>query len=307
MLEKRLNFKAKLIPVLRYVKAWIKALRMFSFTIAVISCALGAALAYRDGRFNLLNAVLVLVAGILLQAGVNLVNDFFEFKQGKLDNKMAGLKFFGQQRSLLEWWIYFSGVLCFAAVVPIGLFLVYRTGLPLLWLGITGFIGGYFYTGEPFNYKRRGYAFLFVFFLMGVFMIVGSYYAVAGVFEMYTAWVSLPVSFLVSLLLLSNELRDFEDDTRHGIKTLTVRIGYKRSVKLYWLTVALAYGSTLGIYMAGMLPHLYFIPFSALVLLKPVKFLEAPKEERRPVTPLTARFHLVFGILFILTYLVDFQ
>lgn len=279
----------------RYFLAWLKALRLFSFTIAFISCLLGIVLAYADGKFNLLNSILVLCAGMLLQAGVNLVNDFFEYKQGKLDNKVASLNFFGQDRSLLEWFIYFSGLMCFGATIPIGLFLVYRTGLPLLWLGIVGFIGGYFYTGEPFNYKRRGFAFIFVFFLMGVFMIAGSYYAVAGDISVSVVFLSLPVSALVSLLLLSNELRDFEDDTRHGIKTLTVRIGYSNSVKLYILTIAFAYLSTLILYISGLVPHLFLIPFSLIALIKPVTFLNKPREARRPLTPLTARFHLVFG------------
>lgn len=288
----------------RYIKAWVKALRLFSFTIEFISCLLGIVLAWTDGRLNLLNAVLVLAGGALLQAGVNLVNDFFEYKQGKLDNKVAALNFFGQERSALEWLIYFSGLLCFAATVPLGLFLVYRTGLPLLWIGLVGFIGGYFYTGEPFNYKRRGLAFAFVFFLMGVFMIVGSYYAVASVWKPSVILVSIPVSALVSLLLLSNELRDWEDDMRHGIKTLTVRIGYSNSVRLYLLTIIFAYAVTLVLFLAGLFPHLFFIPLSLPALIKPLKFLNAPKEKRRPLTPLTAYFHLAFGILYILTYII---
>jgi 1,4-dihydroxy-2-naphthoate polyprenyltransferase len=287
--------------------AIIKALRMFSFTIALISCMLGIILAYVDKRGNLLNSILVLICGMLLQAGVNLVNDFFEYKQGKLDNKVATLNFFGNERSALEWMIYFIGLLCFAAVVPLGLFLVYRTGLTLLWIGIIGFIGGYFYTGEPFNYKRRGFAFIFVFFLMGVMMIGGSYYAVAGVLDLRSFLVSIPVSALVSLLLLSNELRDYEDDIRHNIRTLTVRIGYENSVRLYWGTVIFTYLSSVALFLMGYIPHLFFIALSIAGFLKPVKFLRIEREKRRPLTPLTARYHLIFGILFILTFIFDLK
>lgn len=291
----------------RYIKALVQALRPFSFTIEFVSCLLGIALAYVDGKMDWLNAVLVLIGGTLLQAGVNLVNDFFEYKQGKLDNKVAELNFFGQERSTLEWFIYFSGLLCFAATVPLGLFLVYRTGMTLFWIGLVGFIGGYFYTGEPFNYKRKGLAFVFVFFLMGVLMIAGSYYAVSASLDISVWLVSIPVSALVSLLLLSNELRDYEDDTRHGIKTLTVHIGYINSVRLYLSTVIFSYLCTLVLFLSGHIPHLYFIPVSMLALIKPLRYLNAPRESRRPLTPLTARFHLVFGVLYILTFLVRFK
>ena len=59
-------------------RAGMKALRMPSLVIAGFSCALGVVLAYHDGRGDLINAAAVLVAGLALQAGVNLVNDFFE-------------------------------------------------------------------------------------------------------------------------------------------------------------------------------------------------------------------------------------
>ncbi|HEU4563901.1 MAG TPA: hypothetical protein VFS05_04590, partial [Gemmatimonadaceae bacterium] len=118
-------------PTLR--RAWMKALRPFSFTIAAVSCGLGIALAARDGVLVPWQGALVFVAGITLQAGVNLVNDFFEFKTDRLDNKQAELGVQGAQRSAVEWSIYLVGLVCFLATAIIGVVLVARVGLPLLW------------------------------------------------------------------------------------------------------------------------------------------------------------------------------
>ena len=186
----------------RTIRAWMKALRPASLVIAAFSCFLGVALAWREGSRDITLSILVLAAGILLQAGVNLVNDFFEFKQRKLDDKIAHLAVFGQERDLLEWFIFLTGLACFAAVVPAGLYLAWRSGWPLLVLGAVGFAGGYFYTGEPFNYKRRGLGVVFVFFLMGVFMVAGSWYALTARLSALPVLASLPVSLLVSLILL---------------------------------------------------------------------------------------------------------
>jgi 1,4-dihydroxy-2-naphthoate polyprenyltransferase len=286
----------------RWATAVWRALRPFSFSVAFVSCLLGVVLARSEGTFDVLEAAGVIVAGLLFQSGVNLVNDFFEFKQHKLDDKNPDLHVFGGERTALEWFLFASGLACFLLIAPIGLWLVSRAGLPLLWLGLLGVAGAYFYTGEPFNYKRRGLAVVLVFFLMGVLMIAGSHFAIAHRFSIDAVWSSIPISALVSLLLLSNELRDAEDDARHGIRTLTVRIGYEHGVTLYYALIALAYGSALGLWVGGLLPHPYFVLASIAALPAPLGYLRAAREERRPLTPLTARFHLVFGLLYTLTF-----
>ncbi|HEY0995744.1 MAG TPA: prenyltransferase [Gemmatimonadaceae bacterium] len=284
--------------------AVLQALRPFSFTIAAISCFLGIALAWRDGGADPFNAALTLVAGVLMQAGVNLVNDFFEFKHGQLDNKFAGLAIFGDARSRTEWVIYGTGMACFAVAVALGLVLVARTGISLLWIGIVGLLSAYFYTGEPLNYKRRGLAVALVFIFMGALMVEGAYVATAGRPSLRAAIVSIPVSLLVSLLLLSNELRDFEDDTRHGIRTLTVRIGYARGARLYRAMLAGAYVAALAVAWWLRAPWLALVALSAPVARQALRFLPAPRESRRPLTPRTAKLHLVFGMLFVVGLLL---
>lgn len=282
-------------------QAWVKALRPFSFSIAVVSCLLGAELAWLDGRGHALRALVVVVAGVLLQAGVNLVNDFHEFKQGRVDDKIPELGVYGAERSALEWRIFAAGMACFALVVPLGLWLVAESGRALLWLGVLGMLGAYFYTGEPFNYKRRGLAVLLVFFLMGVLMIAGAHLAVAGAWSAAAAWRAVPVSALVSLLLLSNELRDAEDDARHGIRTLTVRVGYDRAVALYWALVAVAFGGAAALWAAGLLPAPLLLVLAVPSLRDAARHLRAAPGARRALTPLTARFHLHFGALYLAT------
>jgi 1,4-dihydroxy-2-naphthoate polyprenyltransferase len=288
----------------RTIRAWMKALRPASLVIAAFSCFLGVALAWREGSRDITLSILVLAAGILLQAGVNLVNDFFEFKQRRLDDKIPHLAVFGQERDLLEWFIFLTGLACFAAVVPAGLYLAWRSGWPLLVLGAVGFAGGYFYTGEPFNYKRRGLGVVCVFFLMGVFMVAGSWYALTARLSALPVLASLPVSLLVSLILLTNELRDFEPDQRHGIRTLTVRVGYPAATGLFFLLLGLAYAGPWVLAAAGLFPYpwatLPALPFAAA----PALFILRRSLPRGPLIPLVMLHHLVFGGLYCAACLV---
>jgi 1,4-dihydroxy-2-naphthoate octaprenyltransferase/ABC-type nitrate/sulfonate/bicarbonate transport system substrate-binding protein len=287
----------------RYFLGWWRALRAFSLVIALHSCLLGVVLAGRDGYGDIAMAVLVVIAGLLIQSGVNLVNDFFEFKQRNIDDKIPALRIFGSERDFLEWAIFISGLACFALVVPIGIYLAVRTGWPLLILGAIGFVGGYFYTGEPFNYKRRGLGVFFVFFLMGTFMISGSYYAVSGFFSLESVWIGIPIGALISHILLCNEIRDHEYDREHGIATLTSRIGIDRSIVLSWILLAVAYLGPVVLHVAGLLPHLWFVFLSLPFVVKPIRRLRAPRPKRIVLIPAIMLHHFVYGTMFVLTYL----
>jgi 1,4-dihydroxy-2-naphthoate polyprenyltransferase len=283
------------------LRSWIagfKALRVPSLVIAAFSCSLGVVMAWRDGHGDLLNSIAVIIAGLALQAGVNLVNDFFEFRQGKVDDKVAGLGFSRADRDLLEWLVFLVGLAFFGLTGLIGLFLVWRTGWPLFVLGVVGFFGGFFYTGEPLNYKRRGLAVPLVFFLMGVFMVAGSYYAVTGIHSWTVVFASIPVSILVSLILLANELRDYEADARHGIRTLSVRVGYRNATILYCCLLLAAYCGPLVLWRIGILPHPWLVYLALPFTVPPFIFIRKPAERRFALIPLVMLHHLAFGVLF---------
>jgi 1,4-dihydroxy-2-naphthoate octaprenyltransferase len=286
---------------MRAWRAGIIALRIPSLVIAAFSCALGVLLAYRDGHGDLLNAIGVMIDGLALQAGVNLVNDFFEFRQKKVGDKVAHLGFVKADRVLLEWLIFLVGLAFFGFAGLVGLFLAWRSGWPLIVLGCAGFAGGFFYTGEPLNYKRRGLAVVIVFFLMGVFMVAGSYSAVAGVFSWKTLPVSIPVSLLVSLILLANELRDFESDSRYKVRTLAVRIGYLRAIHVYCVLLACAYASLPLLTLSGFFPSPWMVYLALPFTVPPFLFMHRAAEKRKAIIPFVMLHHLAFGVLFCVT------
>jgi len=284
---------------LRTWRAGLRALRVPSLVIAAFSCGLGVVLAYRDGRGDALASILVVGSGLVLQAGVNLVNDFFEFKQRRIGDKIAHLRIFGPERRHLEWLIFLAGLGCFAAVGPVGLFLAWRSGWPLAALGAVGFVGGYAYTGEPLNYKRRGLGVTLVFFLMGVLMVSGARYAVAGDLTRATLLVSLPVSCLVSMILLANELRDEEEDRGHGIRTLTVRWGLRAARILFFGLLAAAYAGSFLLASAGLLHRPWLVLAALPAAVPPSVLVFAPAARRRPIIPLVMLHHLLYGGLYL--------
>lgn len=142
--------------------SWI-ALRPFSLTLAARSTTLGIVVAYREGllfqgntAFDIQKIALVTIAGLLAQAGANLINDYFEgsFKYQRSSEKT--IRFLGAQRTCFDVYVFLWGMACFGGAALIGLYLIYITNIWMLWIGLAGIIGSYAYTGEPFVYKRHG-------------------------------------------------------------------------------------------------------------------------------------------------------
>src|SRR2546428_204833 len=86
----------------------------------------------------------------------------------------------------------------FILALLMGIFLVLHRGWPIVLLGLIGFIGGYFYTPPPLQYKYRALGLPLVFLLMGPLMVVGSYFAVTGSLDANLLVVSPPVGVPVA-------------------------------------------------------------------------------------------------------------
>lgn len=269
------------------------ALRPFSLVVALVACGLGVALGLADGGPRWA-AALTLVAGLLVQVAVNLINDhgdlglpsrLSEFDRGQIQrNFRLGLALFGVSALL---------------ALP----LLLHAGWPLLALVLLGAFGALGYTMEPVNYKRRGLGVLLVFWLMGVLMVSGAYLAVTGEWQWSAVWRSLPVACLTSLLLLSNELRDFEWDRQQGVGTLAVRLGYPRARQLYLALLLASLLLPVVLKVVGVAVQLWWLLPAWLLVPSLIRLSGVSRKRRVALTPMTGRFMALTGGLYIVASL----
>lgn len=268
---------------------FMKGLRPFSLVVAWVAAGLGILLAWQDGFQNPWHALLVVAGAVFSQAGINLVND------------LEDLPLLRAEDSILRQLILFNarvGAILLVIAVSIGVYFTYIQGWPVLVLVGVALVLALSYNLGPINFKRRGLALVQVFLLMGVCLVEGAYLSMSGHFSLEALYLSFPLSVLISLLLLSNELRDWETDKALGMSTLTVRIGYPRAVGLYAALIVSAYLLALLLIGAERL-HLAGYLLLPLPLLFPIaRLLRA--SERTALTPMTGRFFLLFGIAWLL-------
>ena len=268
-----------------------RALRPFSFAVAGVTSLTGIVAAAGAAEIIWLQAFSLLCAAVLLQAGVNLINDYSDLPLLAGDSRSYELI-----RKNVR-----IAIICFGLAAAVAVYFITIRGWPALLLTLIGVLGALGYTLEPVNLKRRGYAVAAVFWLMGVLMVCGVYYFLTGRVDGQIIRQAIPVSLLTSLLLLANEIRDYETDKAQQCKTLSVRRGLKNAVVLYRKGLAVLLVSCLLLYFIGDLQRIW-----PLLLCVPRALLLVPmaglgQHARRYFPSVTGRFFLLFGLLYLTT------
>ena len=283
--------------------------RPFAYTASVIPVLAGGALATLDSRFEWLPFVLALAGGVLLHTGTNIVNEIYDVRKGidTISSPRASHALLKGRMS--ERAAFITAAVAFALAVAAGIWLIGLRGPAIAVLGLLGLIGGWGYTAPPLQYKYRALGVPLVFLLMGPLMVVGTYFAVTGLWAPQALVLSVPVGLLVAAILHGNEWRDISEDTRAGIVTLSSRIGRDWAHYGY---VALVLGAyiTLGLAVAfRLLPPatllaILSLPFLAQVVRSAELGATGQARAIAMIDLQTARLHLAFGSLLVVGLLL---
>jgi 1,4-dihydroxy-2-naphthoate octaprenyltransferase len=193
-------------------------------------------------------------------------------------------------------------MLCLAATGIIGIILMYLSTPKLIYIGLAGIIGSYAYTGEPFVYKKRGLGAVLSLILMGPLMVLGSYAVFTGHFSITPVILALLAGIMIPLLMMSNELRDYERDKSLGIKTLTVILGIKSGKLIYLCLIIAVYLMTTALVIAGKLPVLTLLVYMTLpIAVKSYRKVSMPKTSGIRITNW---LHITFNLITILALII---
>lgn len=212
-------------------QAWLESLRPRTLPLAFASIVVGTALAYWQGMFDPLVALLALLTAGLLQILSNLANDYGDAVKGSdKPDRIGPLR--GMQKGVIT-----AAQMKRALVVTV--ILICLSGLALvrvachtradfigfLALGALSIIAAITYTvgNRPYGYMGLGDASVLIFF--GWLSVIGSWYLQA---HTLIGAIFLPATasgLLATAVLNINNLRDIDSDRANGKNTLAVRLG----------------------------------------------------------------------------------
>ncbi|MFW5935455.1 MAG: 1,4-dihydroxy-2-naphthoate polyprenyltransferase [Halolamina sp.] len=263
-------------------RAWVMAARPQTMPAAIAPVLVGVGVAVHEGVFAPLPAAAALVGAILIQIGTNFANDYYDAVQGADTEEREGFTRVTAGGLIEPAAVKRAMWLTFAAAILLGTYLVWVGGVPILVIGLLSVASGIAYTGGPYPLGYHGLGDLFVFVFFGPVAVAGTVYvqaaaAVSGVptglpagtVPALALLASLPMAALTTNVLVVNNVRDKEEDSNTGKRTIAVRFGYGVARGEYVAMLALAYAVPVYLFTGSLGPAvllpLLSLPFAAIV------------------------------------------
>ncbi len=242
------------------------AIRPKTLPAAVGPVAVGSAVAYADGRFLLLPALGCLLGAMFLQIGVNLANDYFDFKNNiDSDERVGPVRV--TQSGLIPPEMVKQGMVL--SLVLAGLIFIYLSivgGVPIAVVGVTSILAALAYSGGPYPLASHGLGELFVFIFFGLVAVGGTYYIQAKELTPVVLLSAVPPGLLITAIMVINNLRDIDTDRKAGKNTLAVMLGRYRTIVEYKVLIVISYFIPVVMLVTGVAGAFILLPMSTLPL-----------------------------------------
>ena len=291
-------------------KDWILATRPWSFPVSVLPAFVAmmyVIYAHPQNVHHWQLGILAVIGAVIFHAGANLISDYNDFKHGidrdgeftGTDTLTSGL-FLPRQILTFGWTFIAIGV-------SLGLFLVWQTGLELLWIGLFGAAGAVFY----YYFKSYALGDLLIFLVYGPTIMLGTGFVVLGHIDWTLLFVSFPMAFITVSVLHSNNTRDMQRDRFAGIRTFAMVIGVKASIVYYFALTISAYLAIVAMVILKILPVAAIIMMAATipVAAKNCKAMSQISEDNMtPINDLdknTAKLQLMFSLSLALALIIS--
>lgn len=222
------------------IGAWVEAARPKTLPASFSPVLVGCALAYRDGVFHGLSAVLCVLVALLAQVASNFANDYFDFKKGvdredRLGPARAVASGWITPRAMLRGTLLALGLACLC-----GCGLLYLAGWELIGVGILIALCVLAYSAGPFPLADNGLGDVCVLLFYGIIPVCFTYYVQALSFSLLSFLLSLSLGLLSMNMLIVNNYRDYEQDKRAGKRTSVVLFGRTFGLVVYLVNGILA-------------------------------------------------------------------
>lgn len=281
------------------IKAWLLAARPKTLAGAATPVLLGCALAYADGWFQMIPALLCFLFAFLMQIDANFINDFFDYLKGSDREDRLG-----PERVCAQGWITLDAMkrgiaLTTMSACVVGFFLLFCGGLEMVPVGLLCILFAFLYTAGPYPLAYHGWGDVLVIVFFGFVPVGCTYYVMCHDWTWNVTIASLACGLIIDTLLMVNNYRDRDQDAKSGKKTIVVRWGGKAGERLYlFLGLAAAWLCLLfiltGQTWAALLPQVYILPHF-MTWKKMVKINMG--KELNSILGETSRNMLLFGVL----------
>ncbi|OIU70950.1 1,4-dihydroxy-2-naphthoate polyprenyltransferase [Rossellomorea aquimaris] len=281
-------------------KIWWQLTRPHTLTAAFVPVLLGTVLAlqYTDVKISVFLAMLA--ASLLIQAATNMFNEYYDYKRGLDTEHSVGIGGAIVRNGVKPSTVMTIAFSFYGIALLLGFYIVVNSTWWLAVIGLICMAAGYFYTGGPMPIAYTPLGEIVAGLFMGLIIILISFYIQTGTITAESILISVPVSILVGLILMANNIRDLDGDKENGRKTVAILLGKKGAIVLLGSMFFLTYAWTAGLVLFGdMSPWILVAYLSIPKAVKATKGFIGKTQplEMMPAMKATAQTNTIFGFL----------
>jgi len=246
--------------------AWLLAARPKTLPAAVVPVWVGTVLGWKlTGGWSPWLAACALLSALAIQVATNLFNDALDFKKGADTEKRLGPVRVTASGLMTPGTVVMMGVAILGVACALAIPLIQARGWPILAIGVPSLYFAWGYTGGPVPLAYRGLGELFVLVFFGLVAVAGTVFVNTG----HWWWresvlLGCQVGGLSTALIAINNLRDIDEDTRSGKRTLAVRFGEAWARReVLWLCLLPWLGGAVGWFLIGSPVAWWMLPGAA--------------------------------------------
>lgn len=226
--------------VFQNFRTWLLNSRTIALPQSMLPAIAAVAIASTVADFNIFLAIIGIIGVVFGHLGSNLFDDYFDHTKMHSDYKeklahtgvrarIAKCDYLTSGKNtvpqLLAASVIFSG---FALIVGFVIW-IFRGNEVIYFAAVAAFFG-LSYSGFPFKFSYRGMGELVIGLMFGPLLMSGVYFAACGAFSWAILFLSIPVGLLVTNIVYSHSILDFEPDKLANKRTLAVLINNKKGM-----------------------------------------------------------------------------
>jgi 1,4-dihydroxy-2-naphthoate polyprenyltransferase len=218
-----------------YFKIWFLAIRPKTLIASISPVCIGTTLSLVNNSFviNYKTFYLTLFFALFIQIATNLCNDYYDFIKGADSASRKGPLRVTANGYVKPKSMKIAFIICFIFAFIISIFLSKIGGIIVLIMSVICILSGFFYTAGPKPLGYIGLGELFVLLFFGPIAVGGTFYLQTGVFDALAFLAGLGPGCISTAILVTNNLRDLNEDKKVQKNTLCVVLGQFFSQKLY--------------------------------------------------------------------------
>ncbi|GAA4076146.1 1,4-dihydroxy-2-naphthoate polyprenyltransferase [Amphibacillus indicireducens] len=254
---------------LKLVEIQTKIASLFPFLIGLLFVI------FKYDQFNLVNTLIFFSTMLLFDLTTTAINNYVDYQKASSKTYRERDNVIGQIGLPLNL-VRATILIMLITSIGLGLWLVYRTDLLILLVGMLFFAIGIFYTfgpiplsrmplGEVFSGMTMGFGIIFLTVYINASQARIASLRIEGLVLQFNAdllllfhilIIALPSVLTIANLMLANNICDLEDDIKNHRYTLPYYIGKQRAIYLFNALYVLTFISVVGAVLLNLVPTL---------------------------------------------------